>query len=543
MTRPRGKARRNAGQTGSSRNRRLRLGAVGVLLVALVALFICWLRREPAWTVKITPESTTTSTFAPITLHGEVLPASVLVARNGWHWKWSSESARIEGDGSTAKFTGDHEGDHHVRVIVKSPWGTEKTAELDLLVKASPFLVGLGNANVAADDASPDVVRSDLPFRIVDVTVDKPEVCRGEQTVIRVRAEDDRGTADWLLPTIGGKTGWAVVMAPPGHAAGRYKIGVVVTDPEGGAPDDAQPPYQRAGAYITLKDCDAPAVLRVTLAKAGEAEEDLRLAAAYHGAPGEIPASYVWDFGDASAQTTTKEREARHLFPSEEERGPGKRVFTYLIHVDALDASGKVLASGVKDVWLRNRKEELKHTMHVLQLMAEFPPMPRKEENGDRVLDIKLKNIDMTETANITNLEYRLGPCDGKATAEIQQHSAGDVFPAGSVPPRGTLQGQLRWPAGSSDAVCFLDVAIHGTSSPGKLAVGGGFSMRTQIVSGVGAIPIGNPEQSRALAKMMKERGTNYLSPEDAARANLGKIPNQPTPPPLAPRHAPKPGQ
>jgi hypothetical protein len=332
-------------------------------------------------------------------------------------------------------------------------------------------------------------------------------------------------------------------MAPPGHAPGRYKIGVVVTDPESGASGDPQPPYQRAGAYVTLKDCDAPAVVRVNISKGGEAEEDIRFAAAYYGARGEVPASYVWDFGDDSASTTSKDRTTQHLFPSEEQRGPGKRVFSYLVHVDARDASGKVLASGVKDVSIRNRQEEVKHTLHVLQLVAEFPPVPRTEANGDKVSDIKLKNIDMTETANITSLEYRLGPCDGKATPETQQHSATDVFPAAVVPPRSTLQGTLRWPSGSDEGVCFLDVTIHGTSEPGKLGVGGGFSMRTQINAAAGAMPIGNPEQASALAKLMKERGTNYLSPEDVARANLGKNPDQPTPTPLVPHHVPKRGQ
>jgi len=355
--------------------------------------------------------------------------------------------------------------------------------------------VGLERAGRRTRDGvrKEDDTSSALPFQIAGVWVDKPEVCRGERTVVRVRATHAQGNAAWLVPSINGRVGWAVSVIAPDSTPGKYQIPVRLGDPDRRSPGQ-RAAYRESSASIVLKDCDTPASLWLTSTQPFPNEEVVWLRATRRGpspdpdAPSRLQAWYVWDFGDGSPKLRTKNPEARHLFPNEEERGPGQRVFTYLVKAELFDQEGRVLADGALDFTLRNRLEELKYTDHRLQLRSEFQPHPRIDSDGASVIDVVLKNLDGEETADLTGLDLHQLPCSMDGPSRIDRRAIQEVFDAGSVPPRGAIAGRLRWPKDAAADVCNLDVSIHGTSRPSGLTVGATFSMRLRLDQGVDVV-------------------------------------------------------
>jgi hypothetical protein len=401
----------------------------------------------------------------------------------------------------------------------ESPHATEKTAATTPTVGVSGFSVAGSREIRALGEPVDDVVRDDLPYRIAEITVDKPVVCRGEKTIVRLRAEHDEGKADWLLPAIGGRIGWAVSMVVPGTKAGRYRIPVQLSDPDGSGPGEMAP-YVQKGAFVEVKDCDTPASVWILPSQESSVEEDFRFKAAFHsGDPrgDETAASYVWSFGDGSPKAVTKEPVSRHLYPSEEERGPGRRVFTYLVVVDALDGKGKVLATGSTDVWLRNRIEELQRSEHRLQLIVSYHPHPSADSVGNRFIEVTVRNLSVDETARLSSLEYRLVPCESSASTRVENHPVSDVFTGALVAPRGSLAGRLKWAKDAPDDVCNVDVSIRGASEPSALPIEGVFSMRARV-DGVGLTAVADPILAAGVKQAMQKLGRSYVTREDLER-------------------------
>jgi hypothetical protein len=512
-------APRRQGRLSRGDRWRILAAILGLLSIGIVVLL--W-RRERPWTLHVTASQDTTSPWTGVDLVAEVKPAPEDPKQ--WVWKWSATpSADLDGSGPSIHFRSGAAGEYRVTVTARSPRGTERSAETTVRVQVPQFQVGLGTKGPARDDPFPDTSRPDLPFRITRVTVDKPEVCRGERTVIRVEAQDDQGNADMLVPTIAGKVGWIASVVVPGDAPGPYKIPVRLGDPDRGDRTQELKDFQQTGAFVTLKDCDAPRALLVTFKQHTSVEEDAKFhatvvgagaAAAASGAPTPpTPSAFRWDFGDGSGLVTTKGPDAWHLFPDEEQRGPRKRVFSYLVKAEALDGAGKPLLNGSTAFYVRNRLEELKKTDHRLQLLVVFHPEPVVDADGSRHIDVVLKNLDVDETAHLDALQFRRAKCGGVGVTPDERHSVGDVFGESVVRPRESIHGQLRWPKDGPDDVCHLNVSIEGTSQPGGLTVGGGFSMRTGFDDGAQAAA--DPAQSAAIKKAMEMLHKSYVTQQD----------------------------
>jgi hypothetical protein len=493
-----------------------RRGWLAALVVLCCSLALFWLLREPAWTVTITADASSPNPGEPVALTARVTPPSVV--GSGWQWSWSAASGVITGKTANVQYTSEMTGERRVHVTVRSPRGTEHNADVVVNVVVPPYYVGAGGSlNVAgpADDPSPDIYHPDLPYRIADITVDKLSVCRGEKVTIGIRAEHDEGKADWLLPNVGGKLGWTVSMVLGGTKPGRYRIPVELTDPDN-APATGPAKYQQTSAYIELKDCELTAALAVGVRRASQRVEDSIVVAKYSSKAGDKPASYVWDFGDGSTLVTTAEPTTRHMYPNEEQRGSGRRVFTYVIKGSALDASGKLLATGRADLSLRNRAEEDEHTRHRIDLMADYSPLPVTDKNGDHALDVTIRNLSTSETAVLTSLEYRVLSCEADATAKIENHGAGDIFPDANVPPRGSVAGHLVWPADST-GVCTVDVMVTGTSQPSGYPAYASFSMRVRL-EGPGIDRFTDPDKGAALSQAMALLHKNFVTPDDVEK-------------------------
>jgi hypothetical protein len=482
------------------------------LVLFLVMLSYLWFRSEPSWAIALSPQEVRTTPGSVVSLTAQVTRAAS--AEDGWTWTWTSPSGRLQGNGPTIQFSSGDTGAHRVSVTVRSPRGTTQSAEAIVTVQPAMPARALQFREIA---------KPTLPFRITGVSVDKPEVCRGERTVVRVRATHDEGKVGRLVPVINGRVGWAVSVLVPGATPGNYKIPVRVGDPSRNAPGEPVE-YQQTSASIVLKDCDAPSSLWLTSRQPSSIEESVWLRATWLDGnsqprpPGREPVSYVWDFGDGSPKVRTQNPEVRHLFPSEEERGPGKRVFSYLVNAELLDPTGQTLADGMLDITLRNRIEELKYTDHRLQLRAEFHPHPRIDSDGSAVMDVLLKNLDPEETARLTDMEFRRVSCSANGATQIEPHAVAEVFDGASVPPLGTISGKLRWPNNDSNDVCHIDVSIKGISQPGGLTVGGTFSMRVRLDQDQGVEQIRDSAQAAEIKKAMSLLNKRQVTLEDLAR-------------------------
>lgn len=319
------------------------------------------------------------------------------------------------------------------------------------------------------------------PFRISDVTIDKPEVCRGERALVSLKATHQQGQAELLVPSINGRVGWAVSVVAPGVTPGTYDIPIQLGDPRSSAPGEPVD-HEQVSAHIRVRDCDVPASLWLSSRQPTSIEEDVRLRVTWLGATPDTESRaqiYVWDFGDGHEVSTTT-TEVRHVYPDEEERGTDKRVFTYVIQAEAFDRQGHSLARGKLALTLRNHVEELKYTDHRLQLVARYHPYPEVAPDGAPFINVSLTNLDPQETADLTSLEFRAVPC-GSGESRVERHEVVEVFDQSQIPPRGTINGRLFASPAISPDTCHLDVSVSGGSLPSKLDVGGNFSMRVRM--------------------------------------------------------------
>lgn len=371
-----------------------------------------------------------------------------------------------------------------------------------------------------------DHAASKPDFFVSEVRVDKPEVCRGERAVVSIRAEYPAGDPDLLVPAIGGRVGWAVSVIAPGESAGTYDIPIQLGEPRLSSPGELVE-REQTSARIKLKDCDAPSALWVTSQQPTHVEEDARLKATWIGLDsGKARAAnqYVWDFGDGSARVHTAQPEVRHVFPAEEDRGPGKRVFTYLVNAEAFDDMGRSMARGALALTFRNHLEELKYTDHRLQLLARYHPHASVTKDGTPFIDVSLTNLDVRETAELTALEFRIVPCSASA-ARFERHAPAEVFESRELLPRATISGRLMATGSVSPADCHLDVSVIGNSYPGQLVVGGQFSMRLRLDDD-GVESISDPSRRADVEQAMALLGKPYVTGQDLADlVELGRLP------------------
>ena len=307
--------------------------------------------------------------------------------------------------------------------------------------------------------------RAKIPFGFAGIDVEKSSICRGEQTMIRVRPRhENEAEAAWLTPVVGSTRGWQVpwgdLISPPG----RYQVPVRLVSADGS--------FVEERVAIEIRDCTPAWVLMVAdrelPSSGGETHElsaMLLSGGGNFGADPSAAASYLWDFDDGE-QVASTERTVIHDFPAEEARSEGDGAeHTYLVRVRALDAQGGELAMGMKELNQRNAFAALKRQGHRLQLKADYSPLP-----DDGVLPFVLRNIDGEETAHLDRVQLRLIGCDNEEK-ETRQAAATDLLEATSVPPRGSVKGRLTWRAAEREGLCFVEASLSGRSEPGDYEV------------------------------------------------------------------------
>lgn len=305
--------------------------------------------------------------------------------------------------------------------------------------------------------------RAKRRFGFAGIDVEKSSICRGEQTMIRVRARhENEAEAAWLTPVVGSTRGWQVPWGDLASPPGRYKVPVRLVSADGS--------FVEEHVAIEIRDCTPAWVLTVAdrelPSSGGETHElSAMLISGGTAADPSAAASYLWDFDDGE-QVASTERTVIHDFPAEEARSEGDGAeHTYLVRVRALDAQGGELAMGMKELNQPNAFAALKRQGHRLQLKADYSSLA-----DDGVLEFVLRNIDGEETAHLDRVELRLIGCDNEEK-ETRQAAARDLLEATSVPPRGSVKGRLTWAAAEREGLCFVDTSVSGRSEPGDYEV------------------------------------------------------------------------
>jgi hypothetical protein len=512
---------------GRSPRRRLAAGLVVVALV--VGGWLLW-RREPAWALALAPHAAEVDLWQDVELAAEARPAAGLGA---WEWRWRSPGCSLVAAGPRARWRCGVLGDHRVEVTARSPWGTERTASAVVRVRMRPArdLLGRVTAPPASLPAEPA-----LPYRIADVIVSKPVICRGEATGIRVVVEDQRGLAAQLLPTIGGQRGWEVDFTPARREPGLYEVPIMVLDP-------ATRSSLRSAAYVALEDCVAPWHFVVLGEADGSADDrwrfEARLAAGdewerfltAERPPGERGVAppraradhYRWDFGDGVAARTVEPR-AQHQFPGEERRPHARRETVYVTRVEACDATDRPLVSARTLVVLTNSYAVVKHDSGILQLKTVSRPYARLDRAGVLSAEVALLNTDDTETVELGEAaEYALF-CTGSGDEAPHRTTLAParLFGVSRVRPGEVVRGRWEWPAGRGPVPCRVDLLLDGQSTPGGMPVTGVINLDN--LDATGPRSWGGQTGDRRAVELLQKVRTLLGDPDVVTDDDVGRL-------------------
>ncbi|MCP3138810.1 hypothetical protein [Pyxidicoccus xibeiensis] len=225
--------------------------------------------------------------------------------------------------------------------------------------------------------------RAPVPPPVIDaVTVEKQEVCSGEDNLISVRAHSPDGNDTYLHTTIGTGTGMRVPLRVWLEPDGTYEPPVVtVFGRDNVATSVPVPRY-------TVKPCEPERLVEVFSRRLPNADEDYEFLARIVEVPKReapprprfAPVKYVWTFDDQHTVTTATPV-VSHTMGSEGAR-PWAMYFQHLVRVDVFDAQGRKL-TGRSSLQLLNTSFENFDKKGVITLMARGTPrFPVRGEDG-----------------------------------------------------------------------------------------------------------------------------------------------------------------
>ncbi len=260
------------------------------------------------------------------------------------------------------------------------------------------------------------------PAPVIDeVTVEKPEVCSGEENLVTVRAHTVNGTNEFLHYAVDGALGSAVplrlLLGPDGRVEGQHVVSVfgrgnvAVTVP---VPEykvkDCQPErvvvlesHVRAN---TWSDFDFLAKLVTLPPLPGVRSEGSHKPFA--------PVSFAWTFGDGDAATTTGP-----VVSHDYERRPQEALYSqFAVRVDARNADGDVLTGRTTLPLINPAFEAFAQKGIVALLVALDPRFPELGPDGRVVQNVRLWHT-RRETVTI----------DGAAVTRYFEGASGEAQP------------------------------------------------------------------------------------------------------------------
>ncbi len=222
-----------------------------------------------------------------------------------------------------------------------------------------------------------------VPPPVIDaVTVEKREVCSGEDNLITVKAHSPDGNDAYLHTTIGNGTGMRVPLRVWLEPDGTYTLPTVAVFGKGNVATFAEVPR------YTVKPCEPERIVEVFSRRMPNSEEDYEFLARVIELPKRdaaprtpfTPVKYVWTFDDTRTVTTTTPVVSQAMPPA-----PGQAwamYFQHLVRVDVLDAAGRKL-TGRSSLQVLNTSFENFDKKGIVTLLAVGTPrFPEEGKDG-----------------------------------------------------------------------------------------------------------------------------------------------------------------
>lgn len=180
------------------------------------------------------------------------------------------------------------------------------------------------------------------PAPIIDsVTVEKREVCSGEDNLISVRAHSPDGNDAYLHTTVGAGIGMRVPLRVWREPDGTYELPTVTVFGKDNVATTVQVPR------YTVKDCEPERLVEVFSRRAPNTEEDFEFLARILEPPRRdttsrapfTPVRFVWTFDDQHTVTTSTPMVTQTLSP--DVTRPPSMYVQHQVRVDVFDATGK----------------------------------------------------------------------------------------------------------------------------------------------------------------------------------------------------------
>jgi hypothetical protein len=222
-----------------------------------------------------------------------------------------------------------------------------------------------------------------VPPPVIDaVTVEKQEVCSGEDNLITVKAHSPDGNDTYLHTTIGNGTGMRVPLRVWLEPDGTYTLPTVTVFGKGNVATSVEVPR------YTVKPCEPERIVEVFSRRMPNSEEDYEFLARIIDLPKRdasprtpfTPVKYVWTFDDARTVTTSTPLVSQAMSPA-----PGQAwamYFQHLVRVDVFDAAGRKL-TGRSSLQVLNTSFENFDKKGIVTLLAVGTPrFPVQGEDG-----------------------------------------------------------------------------------------------------------------------------------------------------------------
>jgi hypothetical protein len=345
------------------------------------------------------------------------------------------------------------------------------------------------------------------------VTVEKPEVCEGEENLVTVKAHTPNGDDANLHYLVGTQMGPMVPLRLPRDPLAWPQIVVFGRTQSASIP---VPAYR-------IRSCPDSAKLLVEPHlrpnRWGEYDFEARIVSPSTARKPFVPVRYRWSFGDGATGATTVPLAAHNY----EMRSQETLFSSYLIEVEANDDQGQKVV-GRASLSLDNPAFETLRDKHFVQLLFSINPRyPELSSDGTVRQSVRAWHARGDHTVEITKVTRVRHKLDGTDERRDEDPS---LLGSSSIPSMPGIEGSVALDLRGDSETFSVDYSMEGTTDDGLPAYGKFSIMRP--------LPRPTREANRPvrdpvlLAKIRAARrilGQDYVSDEDILRLDReGKL-------------------
>ena len=343
---------------------------------------------------------------------------------------------------------------------------------------------------------------------VEEITVEKTEVCSGEDNLVTVRLAGDHQNDENIQITMPGNGG-----------AGRqmpFILGLTVAKEQPAMPEVVVSGRDGALAAVkiptvTVKDCTPGPSLSVEVALVANTSATFALTATVRN-PGPTafkPVQWHWDFGDGR-DATTKLRTVEHSY---EDHPQKTRISNFLVHVRAADAEGvELLGRHALDV-LRSK--------NVVVITTELSPRPPVIADDGRVTQRVRIHHASDQPVTLERVEVQRFRDNERGVEEMQTTDVDprQVLGTHVIPPGRGIETTAVFDTRAEPRTKRVTFDLHGKSADGIRASGQYSVLRPSEPSPQAEHEVvTDPQVKAAILAARKKLGRDEVSLDDMVR-------------------------